>query len=546
MINSIFSLSKNSGQVNRNLRSVGKGETNMKKTFCVLLSALLLLGAMSCMLTAASAASYITAINLRGVNVPMPDRSGDYNLEYESTYKKLTQYDDGEVRVNGVGWMDVTGNTNRLMDQYELFQAGHTYRVTVLLEANSGYQFKNGVAAYVNGNRASTYEVNGDDGDCQYIGVTYTFPVCEYSILSSVGVTNVPLPRAGQKAVDCTDVIQTASGDYYVNMFSWYRIDDMGEEMMLSATDKFESSTAYRAEIYVRAATGFKFKTTDDMPDVQATVNGEQAEQRDIIADNVVCLLYDFYIPHPVTTVAVYGLDTPVAGAVADTAVTTYADSGYKVTKIEWFDSTDPLNNIKVTRFEAGKTYTVEITLTAIGNNSFYVDEDGYQDVDCIINGYKASSYSSQENDVVIMYKHWELPDENALLKLKAGSGYVADHENRICTILAEQSKAAVSANIENEFYAIADANKEYVGTGSSVQVLSGAQDLLSEYTVLVRYDVDGDGKITSGDARLALRASVGLETLNGIFAQAADASGDGELQSGDARLILRKSVGLD
>lgn len=40
----------------------------MKKALCVLLSALLLSGAMSCMLTVASAASYITTINLSGVN----------------------------------------------------------------------------------------------------------------------------------------------------------------------------------------------------------------------------------------------------------------------------------------------------------------------------------------------------------------------------------------------------------------------------------------------------------------------------------------------
>ncbi|MBR2413916.1 MAG: hypothetical protein IKB13_05400 [Clostridia bacterium] len=516
----------------------------MKKCLSALLSVLLIFSAMSCMLLSVSAASLIDKIYLTGINVPAPDRTGDYFVEYGGNFDKLQQYDD-DMTDKGVTWYDVTEGDTKI-GQTDPFIAGHQYRVTVLLEADSGWQFKNGAAAYVNGNKATTYTVNGDDGDCQYIGVTYTFPVCEYTILDTAGVTIDPLPRPGMTALEATELIDTVSADYRVNMLSWYNVTD-GEEDMLEDSEKLESSNTYRAEIWLRAAPGYKFRTKDGCPDVTATVNGNKAEQLDIEADNVVCLLYDFYIPHPNTRVDVYNLDTPVAGAAADTAVTLNPDCGYKVTKLEWFDSTDPLNNFKVTRFEAGKTYTVEIELTAIGSNSFYVDADGYQDVDCYINGYTASSYSSQENDVVIMYKHWELPAEtNDLLILKAGSGYVADHENRICTILAEQSKAAVSANIENEFYAIADANKAYVGTGSSVQVLSGNQDLLSEYTVLVRYDADGDGKISAADARLALRASVGLETLNGIFFKAADADGDGALKAGDARTILRKSVGLD
>ncbi len=60
--------------------------------------------------------------------------------------------------------------------------------------------------------------------------------------------------------------------------------------------------------------------------------------------------------------------------------------------------------------------------------------------------------------------------------------------------------------------------------------------------------DVNGDGKIGSDDARLALRRSVGLED----FAEgsqeflACDVNADGKVGSDDARLILRASVGLE
>ena len=61
--------------------------------------------------------------------------------------------------------------------------------------------------------------------------------------------------------------------------------------------------------------------------------------------------------------------------------------------------------------------------------------------------------------------------------------------------------------------------------------------------------DVDGDGAITPADARLARRASVGLEPeiTEGTAAYlASDADGDGTITPADARLILRASVGLE
>ena len=63
------------------------------------------------------------------------------------------------------------------------------------------------------------------------------------------------------------------------------------------------------------------------------------------------------------------------------------------------------------------------------------------------------------------------------------------------------------------------------------------------EETTLAAYrtgDVDGDGKVTSKDARLALRASAKIETLYATPFDAADVNGDGRVTAGDARSILR------
>ncbi len=68
------------------------------------------------------------------------------------------------------------------------------------------------------------------------------------------------------------------------------------------------------------------------------------------------------------------------------------------------------------------------------------------------------------------------------------------------------------------------------------------------EYTIAVFGDVDCDGKISAADARLALRASVGLEDYKSTSAQykAANVGTEDKLSAADARLILRASVGLE
>lgn len=57
--------------------------------------------------------------------------------------------------------------------------------------------------------------------------------------------------------------------------------------------------------------------------------------------------------------------------------------------------------------------------------------------------------------------------------------------------------------------------------------------------------DVDLDGKVTTSDARLALRAAVKLVTLSGASAVNADVDGNGIINSTDARYILRYAVDL-
>lgn len=92
---------------------------------------------------------------------------------------------------------------------------------------------------------------------------------------------------------------------------------------------------------------------------------------------------------------------------------------------------------------------------------------------------------------------------------------------------------------------------------GNNVQndsiLTSGMQVVLSfegfDYAfipVIIKGDVDGDGKIAAADARVALRASVGLESLSDWQTKAANVENNEKIDAAAARLILRASVGLE
>ena len=59
----------------------------------------------------------------------------------------------------------------------------------------------------------------------------------------------------------------------------------------------------------------------------------------------------------------------------------------------------------------------------------------------------------------------------------------------------------------------------------------------------VIQGDMDGDGKITASDARLILRAAVGLEKAD---TEKSDLDSDGKITSSDAREALRRATGQE
>ena len=86
-------------------------------------------------------------------------------------------------------------------------------------------------------------------------------------------------------------------------------------------------------------------------------------------------------------------------------------------------------------------------------------------------------------------------------------------------------------------------------GSVTSAEVTLTVNKKAEEKPMLLMGNVNGDGKdktVTVADARTALRAAVGLETLSGIKLFLANVDGTAGISVGDARLILRMAVKLD
>ncbi len=82
---------------------------------------------------------------------------------------------------------------------------------------------------------------------------------------------------------------------------------------------------------------------------------------------------------------------------------------------------------------------------------------------------------------------------------------------------------------------------EDIIGTGDTIALADG-----TELVVIVMGDINGDGKIETSDARLALRKSVNLETFTAAQETAAKVSGGSAVDVSHARQILRASVGLE
>lgn len=188
------------------------------------------------------------------------------------------------------------------------------------------------------------------------------------------------------------------------------------------------------------------------------------------------------------------------------------------------------------------ESVTIPLSVTVIDLSAFY----GCDGINIYYNGTKEdwNKISLEEfftkplESATIHYSDYKVitlsKDTDALLVKNIKN--VSDIENVI-----KNNNFTVKDKLGNELK-----NDSLIGTGSIIQVFDSASNVSAEYRIAMSYDVNGDGKITAADARLALRGAVNLDKLNGLCSVAADVDGVAGVTATDARKILRKSVGLE
>ena len=115
-----------------------------------------------------------------------------------------------------------------------------------------------------------------------------------------------------------------------------------------------------------------------------------------------------------------------------------------------------------------------------------------------------------------------------------------ATHSVTVSELLASSNASFI---VDKDGNRITETTKS-LATGMKIILESGGERL--EKVISVLGDVNGDGEISVSDARGALRAAVGLDTLAGAYLNAARVNGADEVAVSDARSILRAAVALD
>ena len=133
---------------------------------------------------------------------------------------------------------------------------------------------------------------------------------------------------------------------------------------------------------------------------------------------------------------------------------------------------------------------------------------------------------------------------QKAELKKKADD-MALPGDSAACAALIEAAKAKLDATAYDESLSLLYNN---ASAEETIKELRGALNAQRKADARLPGDVDGNGAVTAADARLALRAAVGLERYargEATFT-AADADKNNTLTAADARLILRAAVGLE
>ncbi len=236
------------------------------------------------------------------------------------------------------------------------------------------------------------------------------------ALIDTVQLTGVE-PAVGVKPAKLESAHPWA---YNVESMFWL---DHSENRFLTASDTFIAGNDYTLTVTLIPEAGFAFKTdagNDNAPALNtATIFGKEAKVGKVGNENardIIQLEYSFEVAQAkVSSVAVLGLDEPVAGAnpdyeasVESPSLYCFAPVGYAMSGMWWYDPDASL--LEATdEFEAGETYHLEIKLIPAMSGYFPQSEFVYP-LTATVNGKNVLPDNIWVNDnEVYLYIDYEI-----------------------------------------------------------------------------------------------------------------------------------------
>lgn len=239
----------------------------MKKTLCLLLSAIMLLGALPFV---ALGASIINLVDLDGIVPPSVDAYPEWNIGTN----------DSDYEVVNVEWFDHERGVN--MNAGEKFLAGHSYRLKIYVVTASGWEFR---TDGVSGDPFVAILHNGDQIDdfyCIYGNESQLLVQIDYEALpgvisNTVNEVNITIDKPVTGVAPSFTKIDTAQ--YYSDGnispeskgIKWYDVTD-GKYLISGTGAKFTCGHTYKVSVSLSTKGEYEFGN------ITAKVNGNNAE----------------------------------------------------------------------------------------------------------------------------------------------------------------------------------------------------------------------------------------------------------------------------
>lgn len=184
-------------------------------------------------------------------------------------------------------------------------------------------------------------------------------------------------------------------------------------------------------------------------------------------------------------------------------------------------------------------------------NNVLYTDGGNYAEGLIALNLNGKWGYVNEQGKTVIPFEYdstSELsygytPDQTRFVPFEASNGFISLCKNGKYSLVDTSGKSVISEGELEKILPVYEKDGKklaWAKSGGKWGVIA-----INKYTSTpaVKYaagDIDKDGSVTSADAIIVLRASIGFETTEG-----GDMDHDGTITSADALIVLRQSVGI-